>query len=79
MLSKCKIYVLAKCVKSEINGKRQFRLLTIFEDMPILLYPKRTYSNFIPKGKQDIYEILITESEVNSLLVVLNTQSGEQN
>ena len=73
----CKIYILTRCEKGDINNICSFRLSTIYEDLPILLHPKRTYSNLIPKGKQDIYEILITEPEVNSLVVVLNTASGD--
>ena len=73
----CKIYILAICETGDTSNICSFRLSTIYEDKPILLYPKRTYSNFIPKGKQDIYEILITDPEVNSLVVVLNTASGD--
>ena len=73
----CKIYILTKCEKTENNDICSFKISTIYEDKPILLSPKRTYFNFISKGKQDIYEILITEPEVNSLVVVLNTASGD--
>lgn len=77
----CKIYLAIKCENTENNSKYKdicsFRISTIYEDKPILLSPKRTYFNFIPKGKQDIYEILITEKEINSLVVVLNTASGD--
>lgn len=77
----CKIYLAIKCEDTENNNRNKdicsFRISTIYEDKPILLSPKRTYFNFIPKGKQDIYEILITEKEINSLVVVLNTASGD--
>ena len=73
----CKIYILTKCEKSENDDICSFKISTIYEDKPILLSPKRTYFNFISKGKQDIYEILITETEVNSLVIVLNTASGD--
>lgn len=73
----CKIYVLARCEKSDNNDICSYKLSTIYEDMPILLSPKRTYFNYIPKGKQDIYEILITDPDINSLVVVLNTASGD--
>ena len=77
----CKIYLAIKCENTENNSRNKdicsFRISTIYEDKPILLSPKRTYFNFIPKGKQDIYEILITEKEISSLVVVLNTASGD--
>ena len=76
----CKIYILTKCEKSENNENNEicsYKLSTIYEDQPILISQKRTYFNFIPKGKQDIYEILITEPEINSLVIVLNTASGD--
>ena len=75
--SKCRIYVLTICEKGDNDNICSYRLNTIYEDIPILLSPKRTYFNFIPKGKQDIYEILISEPEVNSLVVVLNSASGD--
>jgi hypothetical protein len=39
--------------------------------------PKKTYYNFISTGKSDIYKIIITEPDINSLVVVLTSNIGD--
>ena len=39
--------------------------------------PKKTYYNIIPKGKIDLYEILVNDEEVSSIVVVLNSVTGD--
>ena len=46
-------------------------------NIPLSMTPKKTYYSIIPAGKKDLYEITITDEEINSIVVVLNTASGD--
>ena len=59
------------------NKKLCFFSLTLnIANIPIIMSPRKTYSNFISKGSDTIYEIIISDPDINSLVVVLSTNIG---
>ena len=72
----CKLLAIVKCKNPE-NDICAFSLLSTIEDHSILMTPRKTYYNFISKGKSDIYEIIITDTDINSLIVVLTSNIGD--
>ena len=71
----CKLIAIVKCLVPE-NKICAFSLISTITNIPIMMTPKKTYYNFISTGKNDIYEIVITEPKINSLVVVLTTNIG---
>ena len=73
---KCKTLAVIKC-----DGNPEdiciFKILPSFTDQPIFLFPKRTYYNIILKGKTDLYEVNINDSDLNSVVIVLTTVTGD--
>ena len=53
------------------------RILPSLNDQPIFMSPKKTYYNVIAKGKEDLYDILVTDEEVNSIVIVLTSVTGD--
>ena len=71
----CKLLAVIKCVNPE-KKLCAFSVIYKVEDYPILMIPRKTYYNFISTGKNDIYKIIITEKNINSLIIVLTTNIG---
>ena len=72
----CKLLAVIKCVNPE-NKLCAYSLISKISDHPILMTPKKTYYNFISTGKDDIYKIIISDPNINSLVVVLTTNIGD--
>ena len=72
----CQTLALVKCFG---NSKDicSFKILPSVNDQPIFMSPKKTYYNIIAKGKEDLYEILVTDEEINSVVVVLTSVTGD--
>ena len=75
-VNSCETLALVKCFGNS-NDICSYKILAKLSDMPIIMSPKKTYYNIIPKGKEDLYEILVTEEEVNSIVIVLTSVTGD--
>ena len=72
----CKTLVIVKCFGNK-DDICSFKILPSINDQSIFMSPKKTYYNIIAKGKTDLYEILINDEEVNSLVIVLTSVTGD--
>ena len=72
----CKLLAVVKCIEPE-NNLCAYSILSTITDHPIMMTPKKTYYNFISTGKNDVYKIVITEPDINSLVVVLTSNIGD--
>ena len=75
-IKKCQTLALIKCFGNS-NDICSFKILPSINDQAIFMSPKKTYYNLIAKGKIDLYEILVTDEEVNSIVVVLTSVTGD--
>ena len=75
-IKNCQTLAIVKCFG---NAKDicSFKILPSIEDKPIFMSPKKTYYNVIAKGKVDLYEILVSDEEINSIVVVLTSVTGD--
>ena len=65
------------CEKPNENGLCVFDIQLSISDIPLMMKQKQMYYGTIPIGKIDYYEIMITDENVHSLVVVLNSESGD--
>ena len=65
------------CETPDENGLCVFDIQVYISDIPVMMTPKKMYYGTIPIGKNDYYEISITDPNVHSLVVVLNSESGD--
>ena len=65
------------CEKPNENGLCIFEIQLSISDIPLMMTQKQMYYGTIPLGKVDYYEIMITDENVHSLVVVLNSESGD--
>ena len=65
------------CETPNENGLCIFEIQLSISDIPLMMTQKQMYYGSIPLGKIDYYEILITDENVHSLVVVLNSESGD--
>ena len=72
----CKTLVIVKCFGNP-DDICSFKILPAINDQAIFMSPKKTYYNIIAKGKIDLYEILVNDEEVKSVVVVLTSVSGD--
>ncbi len=75
-VKKCKTLVIVKCFGNS-DDICSYKILPTINDQSIFMSPKKTYYNIIPKGKIDLYEILVNDEEVSSIVVVLNSVTGD--
>ena len=75
-IKNCQTLAIVKCfgISKDVCS---FKILPSIEDKPIFMSPKKTYYNVIAKGKTDLYEILVTDEEINSIVVVLTSVTGD--
>ena len=73
---KCKILLVMKCSEND-DDYCSYKILVSISEKPTLMSPKKTYYNIIPKGKTDYYEIIVNDVTVPSIVVVLNTVTGD--
>ena len=74
--NKCKTLVIVKCF-GNADDICSFKILPTISDQPIIMSPKKTYYNIISRGKKDLYEIIVNDEEVNSIVIVLNSVTGD--
>ena len=72
----CKTLVIVKCFGNK-DDICSFTILPSINDQSIFMSPKKTYYNIIAKGKTDLYEILINDEEINSMVIVLTSVTGD--
>ena len=72
----CSLMAVIKCINPE-NKICAFSISHTIEDYPILMSPRKTYFNFISSGKKDTYQIIITDIDLDSLVIVLTTNIGD--
>ena len=65
------------CNKTNEKGLCVFDIKLSISDIPLMMTQKQMYYGSIPLGKFDYYEIKITDENVHSLVVVLNSESGD--
>ena len=75
-IKKCQTLALVKCF-GNAEDICSFKILPSINDQAIFMSPKKTYYNIIAKGKTDLYEILVTDEEVTSIVVVLTSVTGD--
>ena len=75
-INQCETLALVKCFGNS-DDLCSFKILPTINDQPIYMSPKKTYYNIIAKGKEDLYEILVTDEEINSIVVVLTSVTGD--
>ena len=73
---KCKILLVMKCSENN-NDYCSYKILVSISEQPIIMSPKKTYYNIIPKGKTDYYEVIVDEITIPSIVVVLTTVTGD--
>ena len=65
------------CETPDEKGLCIFEIQLSISDIPLMMTQKQMYYGSIPLGKIDYYEIMITDENVHSLVVVLNSESGD--
>ena len=75
-LNLCKNLVIVKCFGNS-DDICSFKILPTISDQTIFMSPKKTYFNIIPKGKIDLYNIVVDDEEVSSIVVVLTSVTGD--
>ena len=65
------------CEEPNENGLCVFEVQLYISDAPLMMTPKLMYYGSIPVGKNDYYYIRITDANIHSLVVVLNSESGD--
>ena len=75
-IKQCQTLALVKCF-GNADDICSFKILPSINDQAIFMSPRKTYYNVIAKGKTDLYELLVTDEEVSSIVVVLNSVTGD--
>jgi len=65
------------CENPNENGLCVFDIQLHIREAVILMTPKQMYYGSIPIGKNDYYKVRITDENIHSLVVVLNSESGD--
>ncbi len=71
----CDLLVVVSC--SSVNtGYCQYKLSANIEETSLLMSPRTSYYSIISVGKIDKYQININDDDIESVVIVLNTASG---
>ena len=65
------------CETPNENGLCVFDIQLTVNEVAIMMTPKQMYYGSIPIGKNDYYRIRITDPNIENLVVVLNSESGD--
>ena len=65
------------CETPNENGLCVFDIQLTINEVSIMMTPKQIYYGTIPIGKNDYYRIRITDPNIDNLVVVLNSESGD--
>ena len=71
----CNMYIVVSCYS--FFSICQYKITLNIDDNAMLMSPRVTYRSFIPINKVDSYEIIITDDNIESVVIVLNKQNGE--
>ena len=63
-------------VMKKITGYCQYKLSANIEETSLLMSPRTSYYSIISVGKIDKYQININDDDIESVVIVLNTASG---
>jgi len=75
---KCLTYAIIKCDNpSEDSGLCIYNIQFTVKDTEIIMKPKQVYYGQISVGKIDKYRITISDKNIESLFVVLNSETGD--
>jgi len=72
---RCGLLAIIACTTN--NNYCKFKMKFTLNETALLMSPKTTYQSMIPVGKSDYYEIIITDANLTSLVIVLNTATGD--
>ncbi len=72
----CDLFVVIQCI-SEKKGYCHFKLSANIEEDALLMSPRKSYYSIISVNKTDKYQINIFDSDIESIVIVLNTASGD--
>ena len=72
---KCDAYVIIYCDKN--NTYCEYKLRVSISESSLLMTPKTTYYSTLPSNKSEWYQIIINDSTLSSLVIVLNSISGD--
>ena len=70
----CRINAIVFCNNSDFCS---YKIRLNVENIPLLMSPRKSYFNIIPKNKIDTYEIYVGDNNVTSIVIVLDTLSGD--
>ena len=74
------LLVVVQCLLTEQEKSQNqicsFTLSSKITNTPILMSPRKTYYNYLSKDKNDLYEIVISDPDIDNLIVVLSTNIG---
>ena len=76
-INECFLVILLLCNKTNEEGLCIYDIQLEIEDQPIIMKARQMYYGVIPIKKSDSYEIIISDEKVHSLIIVLNTESGD--
>ena len=76
-LLNCVIVAIIHCEKTNDDGLCIYDIKLDIKDYPLLMTPKTIYKGIIPYRKQDYYEISITDKNIYSVVIVLNSENGD--
>ena len=76
----CILLAVIQCLISDKennpNKLCSFSLSSKISDIPIQMSPRKTYYNSLSKNKNDLYELSITDTDIDNLIIVLSTNMG---
>ena len=72
----CDLLVVVQC-SAEKKGYCHFKISANIEEDALLMSPRKSYYSIISVNKTDNYQINIFDSDIESIVIVLNTASGD--
>ena len=72
----CELFVVVQCI-AEKKGYCHFKISANIEENALLMSPRQSYYSIISVNKTDNYQINIIDSDIESIVIVLNTASGD--
>ena len=70
----CRINAVVFCNGTDFCN---FKIRLNVENIPLLMSPRKSYFNIIPRNKVDKYDIYVSDKNVTSIVIVLDTISGD--
>jgi len=74
--NRCKILLVVQCTEDKDNYCG-YKILVSLSENPIMMSPKKTFYNIIPKSKTDFYELIVEDTSIPSVVIVLTTVTGD--